>query len=191
MGALKSAFEAMGFTKVRTVLASGNVIFEAPRRGPDPGRTIARGLEKSLGFPVTVLVRTARELKAIVRSDPFKAGLSGSNVQLYVTFLDAKGKPGSRVWLPPPPKGVKILRVDPGEIYSMVDLSRGGRTPDLMRFFDRTIGPVGTTRNWRTVVKLVGVGHEPGFDPHHEARGKERLGQDIRTGRRKPWVPKS
>jgi len=156
MAALKSAFEALGFTNVRTVLASGNVVFESPRKDTDPGRTIAAGLEKALGFPVRVLLRSVREMRAIVRSDPFKALPSGPGVQQYVTFLDVKRSALSKGRLPAPPKGVKIVRVDPGEIFSIVDLSIGGGTPDLMRYLDRNIGPAGTTRNWRTVIKLAG-----------------------------------
>jgi uncharacterized protein (DUF1697 family) len=156
MSALKSAFESMGFKNVRTVLASGNVVVEAPRRGPDLGRTITFGLEKALGFPVTILIRTVRELKAIVASEPFKAAPSGPDVQQYVTFLKEEGTAPSRVQLPAPPEGVSIVRIDPGEIYSTVDLRRGGGTPDLMRYLARNLGPAGTTRNWRTVVKLTG-----------------------------------
>ncbi len=156
MAALKSAFESMGFRNVRTILASGNVMAESPRRGPRVGRTIALGLEKALGFPVAVIIRTVRELKVIVGSEPFKAAPSGPNVQHYVTFLKGEANAPSRVQLPAPPKGVSIVRVDPGEVYSVVMLSRGGRTPDLMRYLDRTLGPAGTTRNWRTVVKLAG-----------------------------------
>jgi uncharacterized protein (DUF1697 family) len=156
MSALKSAFESMGFKNVRTVLASGNVIADPPRRGFRVGRAIAIGLEKALGFPVAVFIRTARELKAIVGSEPFKAAPFGPDVQHYVTFLKGEGSAPSRVRLPAPPKGVSIVRVDPGEIFSVVMLSRGGRTPDLMRYLDRNLGPAGTTRNWRTVVKLAG-----------------------------------
>ena len=91
MAALKSAFEAMGFGNVRTVLASGNVIFDARRRDHHVGRTIALGLEKALGFRVSILIRTVRELQTIVRSEPFKALPSGPDVQQYVTFLDGNG----------------------------------------------------------------------------------------------------
>ncbi len=156
MAALKSAFEGMGYTEVRTVLASGNVLCESPRKSGPVGRTIARRLEQALGFPVAVVTRTGRELKAIVESEPFKAVPSGTSVQRYVTFLAEKKATHSPSGLPAPPPGVRIVRIDPGEIYSVVDLSRGGRTPDLMRFLERTVGRVGTTRNWRTVLKLVG-----------------------------------
>jgi uncharacterized protein (DUF1697 family) len=155
MATLKEAFQAMGFKDVRTVLASGNVIFEAPGRDPHLDMTISRGLEKALGFPVAVIVRTVRELKAIVASEPFKAALSGPDIQQYVTFLKGEKNAPSRVRLPAPPEGTRIVHVDPGEVYSVVMLSRG-RTPDLMRYLDRSLGPAGTTRNWRTVVKLAG-----------------------------------
>jgi uncharacterized protein (DUF1697 family) len=155
MAALKSAFEAMGFRNVRTVLASGNVIFEAPRRDPRLDRTLSQGLEKALGFPVAVILRSVRDLRAIVRSEPFKDDPSGPKDQRYVTFLNGKEKTGSPVRLPDPPKGTRIVRVEPGQIFSVVRLSEGGGTPDLMRCLDRALGPRGTTRNWRTILKLV------------------------------------
>jgi uncharacterized protein (DUF1697 family) len=157
MAALKSAFEALGCRDVRTVLASGNVVFEAPSGARALSRAISRALEKALGFPVTVLTRTERELKAIVRSEPFKAVPPGPNDQLYVTFLSEKGDTRSRVRLPEPPKGVRIVKAGPAQVFSAVLLSQGGRTPDLMRYLDRNLGPAGTTRNWRTVLKIVGT----------------------------------
>jgi uncharacterized protein (DUF1697 family) len=156
MAALKSAFEAMGFKNVRTVLASGNVIFESLRRDPRLDSTIAQGLEKALGFPVTVIMRSVRELLDIFASEPFKAAPSGPGVQQYVTFVTKKGTAHSGIRLPATPKAVRILRIDPGEVFSVVMLSEGGRTPDLMRYLDRNLGPTGTTRNWRTVLRLAG-----------------------------------
>jgi uncharacterized protein (DUF1697 family) len=156
MAALKSAFEAMGCKDVRTVLASGNVLFEAPRRDPHLDRTVALGLEKALGFPVAVITRTVRELRTIIALEPFKGVPSGPDVQQYVTFLAGPHAARREGRLPPPPKGTRVVRVDPGEIFSVVMLSEGAGTPDLMRYLDRTFGPSGTTRNWRTVAKLAG-----------------------------------
>ncbi len=155
MAALKAAFEAMGFKNVRTVLASGNVIFDAPGKGTALERSIAGGLEKALGFTVRVFVRTVREIRAIVTSDPFRSMPSGPDIQLYVTFLARKGSATAPVRLPEPPKNVRIVRVAPGEIYSRVEVSPGAGTPELMAFLDKALGQGGTTRNWRTVVKLA------------------------------------
>jgi hypothetical protein len=124
----------MGFKNVRTVLASGNVIFETSGRDPHLDVTISRGLEKAIGFPVRVVLRTVRELRAIIDADPFKSAPSGPEVKLYVTLLAEKSKDASRIKLPTPPKGVLIVRVDPGEIYSVVGfrLARGRRAHGLL-----------------------------------------------------------
>jgi uncharacterized protein (DUF1697 family) len=156
MAALKKTFEAMGFRDVRTVLASGNVVFEAIGRDPQLDLEISQGLEKAFGFPVPVILRTVRELRAIVASEPFKGAPSGPNVRLYVTFL-AQKKPGLSGLRPPSSvKGVSIVRVSPGEIFSVVTLSPGVGTPDLMAFLEKAVGKEVTTRNWQTVAKLAG-----------------------------------
>jgi len=156
MAGLRKAFEAMGFRDVRTVLASGNVIFEAAGKAAHLEATIFRGLEKAFGFPVKVVLRTARELRAIAASDPFKSVPSGPNVRLYVTFLAQKKPDFSRLRLPSPAKGVRIVRAGPGEIFSAVTLSPGVGTPDLMAFLERAFGQEVTTRTWQTVIKLAG-----------------------------------
>jgi uncharacterized protein (DUF1697 family) len=156
MAALKRAFEAMGFQDVRTVLASGNVIFETSSKDPRLGLAISRGLEKTFGFPVQAILRTVRELRAIVDSDPFRSVPSAPVVKPCVTFLPEK-KPGrSRVRLPAPGPGFRVLRVTPGEVFSVVTLSEDGRTPDLMAFLERAFGKGITTRTWPTVIKLAG-----------------------------------
>ncbi|MGB8958142.1 MAG: DUF1697 domain-containing protein [Candidatus Aminicenantales bacterium] len=158
MAALKSAFESMGFRNVRTLLASGNVVFEAPGRDTRLDRTISRGVEKAFGFPVKAVLRTGRELQAMVDSDPFKGVPSGPDIKLYVTFLALRTPGRSRIRVPASVKGVRIVRVRPGEIFSAVTLSPGVGTPDLMAFLEQAIGSEVTTRNWQTVTKLAGSG---------------------------------
>jgi uncharacterized protein (DUF1697 family) len=156
MAGLKSAFESMGFLNVRTVLASGNVVFEASGKDPHLDRTISRGLEKAFGSPVKVVCRTVRELRTLVASDPFKKVPPAPNVKLYVTFLADTKKPRSHRHLPAPSAGFRILRVAPGEIFSVVTLSPGVGTTDLMASLEKAVGHDVTTRNWQTVIKLAG-----------------------------------
>jgi len=156
MAALKSAFESMGFKNVRTVLASGNVVFETSGRDPHLDMTISRGLEKAIGFPVRVVLRTIRELRAVIEADPFKSAPSGPDVKMYVTFLAEKSKDVFRSKLPTPPKGILIVRVGPGEVYSVVGISPDARTPELMAFLEKAFGRGITTRNWRTIRRIVG-----------------------------------
>ena len=158
MADLKKAFESMGFRNVRTVLASGNVIFEAPTKRPPLGLAISKGLEKAFGFPVAVILRTVEALRALVDEAPFKNVPSGPDVRLYVTFLAESAAGRSRPGLSSPPKAVCIVRATATEVCSVATLSPGVGTPDLMAFLEKALGREVTTRNWQTILKLVRSG---------------------------------
>ena len=156
MPALRKAFEAMGFKNVRTVLASGNVVFEPTgKKAEDLEGTIARGLAGAFGFPVPVLLRSMRELAALVAADPFKGLAPGTDTKFYVTFHPRDRPRASKARLPAPPQGVRIVSVRPGEVCSAVALSGGAGTPELMAFLEKWLGRDVTTRNWQTVTKLA------------------------------------
>lgn len=71
MKKLKAAFEAMGFTGVKTYINSGNVIFEHKKQTP---RTLAENiqpfLKKIFGFEINVVVCEESVLKHIAESIP-------------------------------------------------------------------------------------------------------------------------
>jgi uncharacterized protein (DUF1697 family) len=155
MPALKKAFEGMGFKKVRTILISGNVAFEAPGKTPASGQAIERVLEKKFGFPITVILRSAAELGALIAADPFRGIPVGPAIRPCVTFLPDMDARQPRLRLPEPEKGIRIVRVTPGEILSIVCYDEQGRTPSLMAYIGKVFGAEGTTRTWGTVLKLV------------------------------------
>jgi uncharacterized protein (DUF1697 family) len=89
---LRSRFEELGFRDVDTFRASGNVIFRA-RREPRAKLTdrIEQGLTESLGWEVTVLLRTAREVRAIADHQPFAdTSVEASEGKLQVALLSTK-----------------------------------------------------------------------------------------------------
>ena len=73
---LCSCLEALDFAEVTTFRASGNVIFEA---GPEPldamAARIEEGLAESLGYRVTIFLRSRDEVRAIAGHQPFPAAL--------------------------------------------------------------------------------------------------------------------
>ncbi|MDE2172817.1 MAG: DUF1697 domain-containing protein, partial [Patescibacteria group bacterium] len=70
---LKAVFEGLGFRNVRTVIASGNVIFESPARDIlRLERRIEKALPEKLGFNSTAIIRTEREFRALAKRDPFR-----------------------------------------------------------------------------------------------------------------------
>jgi uncharacterized protein (DUF1697 family) len=72
MERLRESFEALEFTNVRTYVQSGNVVFEA---GKDSAAGLAEEIQKKIlqdvGFPVSALVRTSKEMERVIRSNPF------------------------------------------------------------------------------------------------------------------------
>jgi uncharacterized protein (DUF1697 family) len=70
---LRAVFEGLGFEGVASFRASGNVVFEAAER-EDGDRIEARieaGLADSLGFEVSIFLRSAGQVRAIAAHRPF------------------------------------------------------------------------------------------------------------------------
>jgi len=88
---LRACFEGIGCDDVATFRASGNIIFSAAGAAGPLGKRIERALTDSLGYQSAVFVRTAAEIKAIAKHDPFDAGaVAQSQGKLQVVLLAAK-----------------------------------------------------------------------------------------------------
>ncbi len=163
---LRAVFEGMGFEDVRTVQASGNVVFEAGGGG-DAGALAARieiELEKVFGYPIGVAVRPLADLQRLVASDPFQGVAIDPETRLYVTFLShpAKNATGIRheesSGRSPDAAGgnVRLVDVTAGEVLTAITLSPQWGTPKLMAWLENEFGPDVTTRNWNTIARIVG-----------------------------------
>lgn len=92
MDYLRSLFEELGFAKVETFIASGNVIFEAKPKKPELlEKKIEKHLEQNLGYEVRTFIRTVAEVADVAKAQPFSAAeLSRDGHRLYVGFLAAQ-----------------------------------------------------------------------------------------------------
>ncbi len=154
MAALKALVEKEGYKNVRTVLASGNVRFDAGSASPAAiTKKLEPALEKAFGFKIEVIIRSISELEKILKADPFKKVIVTKNTRLYVTFLSSK--------LQKPEKSRKVssqyevLKVTEGEVYSHLEISEQLKTPDIMKEMSNSYGKKITTRNWNTLHKVV------------------------------------
>lgn len=156
MAELREMFEALGFERVRTLLATGNVIFSAPATEPAALRqTIESALQAALGYEVSVTLRTLDAIRAMVAGEPFNGIDVTPDTRLYVTFLNAD--PASDLEIPYASQdgNFRILRVADRAIYSVLTLSSSTRTVDLMGVLEKEFGKDITTRNWNTVTKIA------------------------------------
>ena len=87
MSELKDMCEALGFESVRTYIASGNVVFTSSAKADVAKAKLEKALHAYAKKPVGVIIRTAAELAAILKQNPF--GNKKPNYT-YVIFLDAK-----------------------------------------------------------------------------------------------------
>lgn len=152
---LREVFEGLGFSNVRTVISSGNVLFETDSRAARTMEaTVEKALPEQLGFSSTTIIRSKQELHAVVDRDPFAGMTHSGKTNLNVTFL--KKKPKIRLKFPHRPRGsgYTILGVYDREICSVTDLTRSG-TPDLMQWLEKEFGKEITTRTYNTVGRIL------------------------------------
>ena len=153
MPELRAAFEAAGFTDVKTVLGSGNVVFSAT--GAPSAATLEQRAEKAmqqrLGRVFPTIVRSIDELRAILATDPY-GKLAPSGAKRVVTFL--RGEPKPRPRLPLELDGAHIVALRGREAYTAYVRSAKGQ-PAFMTLIERTFGKEVTTRTWDTLAKVA------------------------------------
>jgi uncharacterized protein (DUF1697 family) len=151
MPALKRCFEAAGFTDVKTILSSGNVVFSARAAS---ARSLERKAEEAmsegLGRTFVTIVRPVDDLRAILASDPYPAFGLAAGSKRVVTFL--RHPPRSKLKLPIEVDGARILCSTSSEVFSAYVPSPRG--PVFMTLIEKTLGQEVTTRTWETVRKV-------------------------------------
>ena len=154
MKELATLCEKAGCCEVRTYIASGNVVFAAPSRGCDGlAEKISTAIEKQMGHRPVVVLRSMKEMTAIVRENPFlKAGADGD--LLHVMFLSEKPTAEAVKTLDPNRSPGDEFIVRGKDIY--LKLPKGVAESKLNnQFFDSRLKTVSTGRNWRTVTTLL------------------------------------
>lgn len=155
MNDLKALYEDLGFEKVVTFIQSGNVIFQSGEKTPpaDLSLKIEHSLKKKFGFEISVILRTVDEMQKITTNNPF---LEFGEEKLHVTllsdypkseFVTAIGKFDYS-----PDRFILIGK----EIYLYCP-DGYGRIKLANNLFENKLKVKASTRNWRTLNKLVAI----------------------------------
>jgi len=151
MAELKRCVEAAGCTEVKTVLASGNVMFNYPARaGSALEQKIESMMIKELGRSFMTIIRSAKELQSLIAADPFSEFEVPPEAKRVVTFMRT---PKTIEALPAELEGARILSVRGREAFTIY--VRGPKSPVFMTLIEKTIGKQQTTRTWETVKKCA------------------------------------
>lgn len=136
-----------GGAGVRTYLQSGNVVFSGSRRVAE---SLSGALSAAAGFEVPVLLRSADEMADVVAGQRY----DGPESAWHVTFLASAPAAAAVSALDPSAYGGDEFAVRGREVYLRTP-GGYGRTKLTNAFFERKLGVVATTRNWRTVSALA------------------------------------
>jgi uncharacterized protein (DUF1697 family) len=158
MSDLRDLMIELGHTNVRTLLNSGNIVFQSKRPSVD---RIASAIEDAItancGFSAAVTAITALELNRIVDENPLLHAVD-DHARHLVAF-DTR------------PKHLQVLRPMLEESWTPDALAITDRAAylwcatgildsNLIKAFSRKAGATVTTRNWATVLKLQAAAKE-------------------------------
>ena len=153
MDRLKQLFEELGFKKVETFIASGNVIFESASRNTAAlEKKIAAHLEKSLGFPAATFLRTDQELARALEHEALDDPESHS---VYIAFLFESPSKASHEKLMGHRTKNDEFHVREREVYWLCRTPRMSDSPFFKVGIEKALGMKATVRNATTVAKLV------------------------------------
>lgn len=154
MDALRYVLETCGFQNVRTVLASGNVVFDSQSNAPEKLRgEIKAAIKGTFGFDVHVILRSSKEIQALIDSEPFKNANVRPGTRLFITFLSEPPAPRLKAPHRLLLSKTGVLAVTKGHIVSV--LAAKDSTPDHMDVLSKKFGAHITTRNWNTIQKIA------------------------------------
>ncbi len=149
MADLKSACESAGLANVRTLLQSGNVVFDCKRGDP------ASIIEKAIAaMDVRVIARTADELRDVVARNPF--GADRDPARTIVVFLEKVPSKEALAALAAANKGPEELHASGRELFVYYPDGMG-KSKFTNVVIEKKLGMAGTARNWNTVMKVVGM----------------------------------
>src|SRR6266700_1107293 len=156
---LRASFEALGFRRVRSYVQSGNVIFEAAKTLDNLSVIIGKKILGDYGFSVPVILRTADEVKKIVSGNPFLNEKGIDSSKLHVTFLSAVTSEAALAKLDTLNENPDQFRIKGREVYLYCP-NGYGRIKLSNAAFEKLLSVEATTRNWKTVNKLVEMSSE-------------------------------
>lgn len=155
MSDLRDLLADLGFADAKSVLQSGNLIFDGDRRS---GATLEGLLEKEtakrLGVSADYIVRSASEWKKVVARNPFPKEAKADPGHLVVMFLKSAPSANHPKALEAANKGPETFRLEGKQLY-IVYPNGIGRSKLTGTLIERSLECRGTARNWNTVLKLA------------------------------------
>jgi uncharacterized protein (DUF1697 family) len=153
MADLRQSLADAGFENVKTYVQSGNIALSATTKPAKLESELAALIEERFGFAVPVVVRSRRQLQAVIDRDPIPGG--ADEPKLYqVTFLAAKPNAAAVAKLRELARQSERIEFAGREIYTFHPDGVAGSKLSVA-VVAKDLGEGATSRNWTTVTRLL------------------------------------
>lgn len=153
---LKMLFYDLGFKNIETYIQSGNVFFDLDENQSDLeiSKKIEQAIFRKYKFEVPVIVRSTKDLEMVVENNPFYQENETEINQLHLTFLkESPVRENS--------EKAESYNYEPdrfvvhGKHVFVYCEGKYHQTKINNNFFENKLKTTATTRNWKTVLKLL------------------------------------
>lgn len=159
MADLRKLIAGLGYKNVETYIQSGNAVFDAPGTASAVQKALTAALEKRMGKPVGLLLRTHDQLTRAIAGNPFAAEAAENGARVHAVFLSAHAPASAAEELH------RIVGANPkrrdrfhfrGDMLYLHLPDGAADTKFTPSVINRAVGASieSTARNWNTVLKL-------------------------------------
>lgn len=155
MDELRVLYDSLGYAEVQSYIQSGNVVFQSAENDTAAlEQQIHDAIQDRYGFDVPVQIRTTEQLQTVVDENPFLSGGRDEDIKfLYVTFLADEPDPSGAAEVRKSIFDHEEFEVVGRRVYIFVPKGFG-RAKLNNNLLERKLKVSGTTRNWKTTLKL-------------------------------------
>ena len=154
MADLRQLFIDIGYSNIQTYIQSGNVVFNCDSNCKNLSKSITAAISEKYGFEVPVIIRTVDEWKSIVLNNPILKSQETEHEHLYVTFLSQNPKASDMALAQKYDDSPNYFRIIENNVYGYCS-GKYHETKYTNTFFEKKLKVSATTRNWKTVLKII------------------------------------
>lgn len=157
MDLLRKVSSELGCTDVQTYVQSGNLVLRSPGKGlPVLKQQLETAFKATFGFEVPVVLRSAGDVRKIVKHNPFPKRVEAESAKLHVTFLYDDPGEANRKLVRAMTFSPEDVRIEGREIYTYYP-EGAGKSKLRWPMIEKVLGTPGTARNWNSVLKLLAM----------------------------------
>ncbi|MGH2907248.1 MAG: DUF1697 domain-containing protein [Solirubrobacterales bacterium] len=153
MAELRELLANLGYEDVKTLLNSGNAVFDSSDSAVKISKDVEAALQKQYGFTVETVVRSISQLKKVLKLNPL-GDVAGDDSMYLVCFLAGKPDAAVKKELEGTDFSPERLTIEGNELYAWCP-NKINDSPMLKVVTKSKIAEHMTARNWRTVRKIA------------------------------------